>query len=231
MRTKNINFVYQWDEKNPQGYYNRSGFYKTNVEYEFIKSHISDNHETILDMGGGSGRFALPLIKAGYDVTVVDLDSNAIELCKKKGITKSFCIDLRKFDLNGYDIILAIEVFSIASPHEVLKIANQKLVANGIFIFTGSNKKSWRYKLHKLHANRSENYGELTINEYKNLILENGFKIIEIKGFNWMPFKISSDNVLIPIFSKIESFFKLNKWLNQSPYFLFACKKFFNLDY
>jgi hypothetical protein len=57
------------------------------------------------------------------------------------------------------------------------------------------------------------------------MVIENGFDIIDIKGFNWLPFKIGSNNILIPLFSKIESIFRLNKWLGQSPWLLFACKK------
>ena len=219
------NLNYQWDEKNPKGYYNRSGFYKTKVEYEFIKSHISDNQKTILDMGGGSGRFALPLIKAGYDVTVVDLDSNAIELCKNKGITKSYLSDIRDFEPDGFDMVLAIELFYVTPPEIVFEIASHKLAKDGLFIFAAINKDSWRYKLHNLRANKSKNYGELSVKEYENLVVENGFSVIDIKGFNWMPFNVSSDNNLIPLFSKIESLFRLYKWLGQSPWLLFACQK------
>lgn len=217
--------TYQWDEKNSKGYYNKSGFYKTKVEYNFIRSHIEDNQKTILDMGGGSGRFALPLVKSGYDVTVVDLDSNAIDLCKKRGILKSYCGDIRNFETIGFDIVLAIELFLVTPPKIVLEVANQKLVKDGLFIFTATNKDSWRYKLHNLRAKRSKNYGEFSVSGFEKLIVENGFNIIDIKGFNWLPFKVNSNNILIPLFSKIEYIFRLYNWLGQSPWLLFACKK------
>jgi 2-polyprenyl-3-methyl-5-hydroxy-6-metoxy-1,4-benzoquinol methylase len=216
---------YLWDENNPKGYSNRSGFYKTKKEYQFIRSHISNPKNTILDMGGGSGRFALPLIRSGFDVTVVDLNPDAIELCKQKGITKSFCCDIREFQSAGYDIVLAIELFLVTAPEEVFKLSYQYLLDNGLFIFVGTNKNSWRYKLHNFRKDRSKNYGELSLKEYKFLVANNGFEIIDIKGFNWMPFKVNSNNLLIPFFSQIESITRLGKWLNQSPWLLFACKK------
>lgn len=216
---------YLWDENNPEGYKNRSGIYKTKVEYDFIKSHISTTKATICDLGGGSGRFALPLIKSGFDVTVVDLNSDAIELCKQKGIIKSYCCDIRFFKEFGFEIVLAMELFLVTPPADVFKISNQKLINNGLFIFVGTNKNSWRYKLHNLRKKKSENYGELSVKEYKNLLIVNGFEIIDIKGFNWIPFKVNSNNILIPIFSKLESVIFLNKWLYQSPWLLFACKK------
>ncbi|MES2139025.1 MAG: methyltransferase domain-containing protein [Bacteroidota bacterium] len=216
---------YLWDEKNPKGYYNRSGIYKTKIELDFIKSYISNNSKTILDLGGGSGRFALPLLKSGFDITVVDLDPRAIELCKRRGIVKSYCCDLKNIDLKGYNVVLAIELFLVTPPQEVIKISYQKLTDEGLFIFVGTNKNSWRNKLHNLRKNKSTNYGELSIKEYENLVVQNGFEIIKIKGFNWMPFKVNSNNVLIPLFSAFESILRLDKWLNQSPWLLFACKK------
>jgi 2-polyprenyl-3-methyl-5-hydroxy-6-metoxy-1,4-benzoquinol methylase len=183
-----------------------------------------------LDLGGGSGRFALPLVKEGYDVTVVDLDSNAIELCKKRGVPKSYCIDIRDFKSIDFDIVLAIELFLVTSPKVVLEVASRKLSKNGLLIFTATNKDSWRYKLHNLKTNKSKNYGELSVSEFQNLITESGFSIIDIKGFNWMPFKVNSNNILIPLISKLESFFRLYKWLGQSPWILFAVKKDSALD-
>ena len=76
-----------------------------------------------------------------------------------------------------------------------------------------------------MRAKKSKNYGELTVKEFKELVVEDGFKIVDIKGFNWLPFKIGSNNILIPLFSKIESIFRLYRWLSQSPWLLFACKK------
>jgi 2-polyprenyl-3-methyl-5-hydroxy-6-metoxy-1,4-benzoquinol methylase len=222
-------YKYQWDDENSKGYCNRSGFYKTKTEFQFIKSHISSGQKNILDMGGGSGRFALPLIRDGYNVTVVDLESEAIELCKKKGVKESYCCDIINFKPNGFDVILAIELFLVTPPNIVFEIAYQKLVKDGLFIFVATNKNSWRYRLHNLRKKRSKNLGEHSVREFQNMVKKFGFKVVDIKGFNWLPFKTGSNNYLIPVFSKIESVLGLNKWLNQSPWLLFACMKVDNL--
>ena len=60
-------FKYVWDQNNPEGYYNRMGFYKTQIELQFITNNLNKN-SSILDLGGGSGRFALPLIKQKHEV-------------------------------------------------------------------------------------------------------------------------------------------------------------------
>lgn len=220
---------YQWDENNPSGYNNRMGWYKTKKEYQFINKYLSDKIIKILDIGGGSGRFALPIMKSGFDITVIDLDKSAIEICREKGIAKAFCVDARYFNQNNFDIALAIELFLVTPPEEIFVVANKVLNMNGLLIFVGTNKESWRYKLHNLKKNKSKNFGELSLYEYKTLIDHYGFDVIDIKGFNWMPFSVNSNNSLIPAFSKIESCLKLDKWLNQSPWFLMACKKTRNI--
>ena len=217
-------FKYVWDQNNPEGYYNRMGFYKTQRELQFITSNLKKN-SSILDLGGGSGRFALPLIKNSHDVTVVDLDSEAIKLCKERGIEKAYCSNITDISLGTFDAVLGIELFMVTTPQDVLKVAYNHLKNNGIFIFVATNKSSWRYKLHSLRKDKSKNFGEYSAKEYKELVKLNGFEIITIEGFNWMPFKVNSNNKLIPFFSLIEKLFFLNKWLSQSPWLLFACKK------
>ena len=224
MRDKS-EIAYLWDVKNPQGYFNRMGFYKTNKEMSFIKKHLDNTINKILDLGGGSGRFSLPLLEGGFDVTLVDLNSAAIELCKNRGIAHAYCMDIREFKEINFDLVLAIELFLVTSPLEVIQIANNSLRLNGLFITVGTNKKSWRYKLHNLRKKKSKNYGDMSVLEYRNLFNKNGFEIIEIKGFNWMPFRVNSNNHLIPFIARIETFLKLDKCLNQSPWLLFCCLK------
>lgn len=219
-------FQYLWDINNPRGYYNRMGLYKTNVELLFIKKFLrGEKVPKVLDLGGGSGRFAVPLKKEGCDITVLDLDENAINLCKERGIEKSFCLDIREYSELNFDLVLAIELFLVTTPLDVIKVAERTLKPNGIFITVGSNKLSWRYKLRSLRKKKSKNYDEFSLHEYRVLFANNGFEIIEIMGFNWMPFKVNSNNLLISIIAKLETKLKLHKWLNQSPWFLFACKK------
>ena len=36
-------FKYVWDQNNPEGYYNRMGFYKTQIELQFITNNLNKN--------------------------------------------------------------------------------------------------------------------------------------------------------------------------------------------
>ena len=215
---------YLWDEDNPLGYKNRMGLYKTKVELEFIKSCLPNHKLNILDIGGGSGRFALPLSKLNHDITVIDISKDAIELAKQKGLTKSYCVNLMEFNGKEYDVALAIEVFLVTEPTVVFKHAVRLIKKGGIFIFVGINNQSWRYKIHNIKKRKTKNYDNYNLNQYKKLLFKNGFKIIKIEGFNWMPFKVNSNNILVPFFEKVEKFFSLNKRLHQSPWLLISCK-------
>lgn len=216
---------YLWDIDNPAGYNNRSGHYKTRLEYDFIIKHLSINHKRILDLGGGSGRFAVPLLKKGLSVTILDINEQAIHLCKQRNIKNSFCIDFRDFDENDFDAVLAIELFLVTPPEDVFKVASDSLNDKGLFIFVATNNNSWRYHLHNLRKKKTINLGEFSIEEYKQMLNTYKFSIIDIKGFNWLPFTVNSNNFLIPVFTYIERKFLLNNWLQQSPWLLFACRK------
>jgi len=220
------NKSYLWDTSNPLGYGNRMGVYKTASVVKFVKRHVTRLTNNILDMGGGSGRIALPLVNDGFsDLTLIDQDEEAIHLCHQKGISNAFCTSINSFDQTGFDTVLAIELFIVTPPNEVLKQANKRLREGGIFIFIGTNKSSWRYWLHQQRKKTTKNLGEYTLYEYKQLVINNGFSISRIEGYNWMPFKVNSNSALIPVFAYIERMFFLRYWLEQSPYLLFACIK------
>ena len=56
--------TYIWDINT--GYATKGGKYKTEREISFIKKHMPDRKTKILDIGGGSGRFAIPLTQMGH---------------------------------------------------------------------------------------------------------------------------------------------------------------------
>ena len=86
-------------------------------EFEITKFFLNKylKGKTVLDIGGGPGRYSIYLSKLGYDVTLVDLSEGNIEFLKKK--TKELKIsniksyqcdarDLSKLNLDKFDNIL-----------------------------------------------------------------------------------------------------------------------------
>jgi len=229
---KNINVAnkYLWDINNPLGYLNRMGSYKTKKELSFILKYIEKNKLKILDIGGGSGRFAIPLAKLNHDVVVIDISGEALKILNNnnvyiKSINQNY-MDMTIGD-EYYDAIIAIESLdyfnSSVLPKVFSKIYSQ-LNPSGIFIFTITNSHSWRFKLARLFK-RKNYFDSIRYKECISLLKETHFKIIAEEGFVWMPFVVNSNSFLVKYFEKIELLFRFNKWINQSPWILFAVKK------
>jgi len=218
---------YSWDVDNPLTYKNRMGYYKTRTELSFIKRHIPNNILLkILDIGGGSGRFAIPLKEEGHDVTVIDRSLSAINLCHRKGFLKAYCTDAIEFQSSEkYDFAIAIEVVEYFENfptllNKIREISDDKIK----FVFTTHNKNSWRFRIRALKKNKTE-YNKYYLKDYLTDLNNCGFSVIEIKGFLWMPFRLSSNSILIPFFEKLENLLKLNRWIGQSPWLLIAVEK------
>jgi ubiquinone/menaquinone biosynthesis C-methylase UbiE len=80
----------------------------TDAELELIKSLVEPG-ASILDIGAGTGRHAIPLAEAGYDVTVIDSASQMLNQLKAKS-TKLQIIEADilnfKFSALSFDLII-----------------------------------------------------------------------------------------------------------------------------
>jgi 2-polyprenyl-3-methyl-5-hydroxy-6-metoxy-1,4-benzoquinol methylase len=127
-------------------------FYKqtTNYIYELGEWHlndqlkrVSDNQmitnlkemkpKNILDFGGGVGMVAIPLARAGFDVTLADLDGTSLAFAASRAKRhedklKIWKVDVEPMPLDAkYDVILALDVLEHLPPKE-MKEAVDKLV-------------------------------------------------------------------------------------------------------
>ena len=138
--------TYIWDISNPKTYNNKMGVYKFKVEYKFIQSQLTSNC-SILDIGGGSGRIAIPILNLGYSVTVIEKSEEALQILSKRNpkINVILCDFMEYQSKTKYEIILAIEVLQYINDWDLFftKISNH-LIDNGKFIFTTINPNSWR---------------------------------------------------------------------------------------
>ena len=216
---------YFWDVANPKAYNNRMGKYKTRYVLDFISKYTNDR-KRILDVGGGSGRFAIPLYEKGADVVLLDESDKAAAILSKrcpgiKCVVESF--DQAVFDQEAsFDLILMIEVlFYIRDWPRTLAKVRTLLKDNGVFIFTATNRDSWRF----LFSRRKEDYTVYSLDKYRELLNEAGFDIGRIEGFLWIPCKVDSDSVAVDVFAGLESMLGLNRFVSQSPWLLFAVQK------
>jgi 2-polyprenyl-3-methyl-5-hydroxy-6-metoxy-1,4-benzoquinol methylase len=231
--------TYQWDIENPQGYANAMGRYKTKRELAFLLAHVIGERQRILDVGGGSGRFAMPLAERGHDVTVVDISEDALRLLERRNHSRisTRCADFlaHTFD-SQFDVVVSIEAipsFTSIRLADLFAKIRSVLRPGGRFVFTELNSHSWRHALHTLrgstlHAlrgSKSTQYNVAGPNDYLAALWKAGFELVSIEGFVWMPFTVACNSRLVPLFESLERALHLNRWIGQSPWLLIAAQR------
>ena len=216
------------DIYNIKEYANEFGRYKTKKELGFILRNIDKKQAlNILDIGGGRGRIAMPLLKNGHDIYIVDINKEAIDkLPNIKNLRKN-CVDFMKFRTSEhFDLSLMIEsLYYMPDIKKVFQLVNKILKLNGVLIFTCVNKSSFRYNIRKLKDKNISNYNDLYLHEYYSCIIESGFLVESVEGFCWQPFRTDSNNKFVKLFAYTEEKFRLYKWIKQSPWILFKVRK------
>ncbi len=226
--------AYFWDVENPAAYNNRMGHYKTRRESELIQSYITVPGRRILDVGGGSGRFAIPLHEAGHDLRVIDLNAEAIRLLRLRcPQIVSETADFMSWDPQGegsFDLVLAMEMLLYVKdwPAFFAKV-HSMLSPGGVVLFTATNRSSWRTMLERVKSRLARatdyHYSIFTPRQYDEIVREAGFEIDRVEGFLWCPCTLSSDNPLVDVCAWMEKTLGLVRFTAQSPWLFYAIRK------
>ena len=217
--------TYIWDINT--GYATKGGKYKTEREISLIKKHMPDRKMKILDIGGGSGRFAIPLSQMGHCVTVIDINDEALSILRNRNDNIGIINDnFENFKNDCYfDMVLMIETMgNFLDLCLIFNKIHSMIDIGGNVIFTALNANSLKYKIRQLIPH----YHYPGIHDYKTyrkLLIDCGFEIVDASGFNWLPFRVNTNSVLVPFFAKMEQSFQLNRWLTQGPELLFCARK------
>jgi 2-polyprenyl-3-methyl-5-hydroxy-6-metoxy-1,4-benzoquinol methylase len=222
--------AYNWDYLDKKAYNNKVGYYKFRREYDFIVENGNKHFSKIFDLGGGSGRFAIPLSQYSNQITVLDLNQEALQLLKERNkIIETIHSDFSLIELTDvFSLILCIEVIGHFQDWDAFfSKVNALLSEDGRFIFTYTNPDSWRYFLRKIKhwRNGYTYYNMMKLDEFKTLLSRCNFEIDSMEGLNWIPLSLGSNSIMVSFFEKIEKLFKLKKWYSQSPWILFSVRK------
>jgi len=222
---------YIWDYLDKKSYNNRIGHYKFKREFEFIINNSKNNFEKILDIAGGSGRFAIPLHDYSKKITVLDINKTAIQILKNRDSNiNTICGDFIKTEFQEtFSLILCIEALGyFQNLEEFFNKISTLLIDNGRLIFTYNNPSSWRFLLRKIkHWKKGHyNYNEIKLKELIRILNKCNLDIENMEGMNWIPLPLSSNSKLVSIFENIEKIFMLKKWHSQSPWILISIKKY-----
>jgi len=218
---------YHWDKANAT----LMGEYLTKTEQRFINQAIDKRiPKRCLDIGGGSGRFAIPLSQKGVDMIVTEYDMVPI----RKLLDKTSVIPVVRADgqhlpfLNEYfDCIMSIETWGFFADIPLfLSEAKRVLSARGKLMVTAENSGSYKNILRKIVGGRDTAFYRQNFNEIKKMIQDAGFEIKTCFGYNWIPVGRASNSIIVPIFSFVEKILKLKYVSQYSPWvFIVAQKK------
>ena len=221
----NINYI--WDIST--GYSTRAGKYKTKLQNKFIEKCLKNSKNLrILDIGGGSGRFALPLSNNHF-VTVIDPNKEALELLRSRDKEQKIKFISDRFEnvnlSEKFDVVILIEVMNTFDDiKSILEKVSILLNKNGFVLFTDLNKTSIKF-LYRKFMKHTHYPGVASYNDYKKLISETGYKIINVEGYNWIPLRVNSNSKCVNFFAMIEKILNLKQITRFSPEIMFWIKK------
>ena len=115
------------------------------VTMRALSDYLPPAPATILDIGGGPGRYAIELTKLGYTVTLADLSEANLSLAKQHAqaanvtlahITKANALDLSAFEAAPFDSVLLLgplyHLLDESERREAVTQSRRVLKANGV---------------------------------------------------------------------------------------------------
>ncbi|MBA3704678.1 MAG: class I SAM-dependent methyltransferase [Bacteroidetes bacterium] len=221
--------TYKWDYLDTQGYNNKTGRYRSAVQLKFIRDNVDRKFDSLLDIAGGSGRIAIPLLDYSSNITVTDIDESALQILKERNLgIHTVCDDFTHSEFGStFSLIVCIEGPDYFKdwPAFFRKVSSL-LEKEGKFIFTYTNPSSWRYILRKVkQLGKKDPYHVLKYKDLEKLLCDCNLKIEKKDGFNWTLLPVISNSALTSVFAFIEKTFRLNKWHSQSPWLMISVKK------
>ena len=208
------------------------GQYLTQKERDITSYYLGVvKDKLLLDICGGTGRFANPLYMKGGDCVVLDIDSVALSVRHKKNPAISLVqSDAQKLPLKNsiFDGILMIpSVEYIQDIDSLIKECIRILKERGILLINFSNKSS--YKSFRLNRqNRSSYYNSygITYRKFIKKIKSAGFIIEKAIGYNWTPVSRMSNCKLIPFFFALGKLLRFEYLPFISPWVFINARKY-----
>lgn len=142
-----------------------------------------DKNSKILDVGCSGGPLLLEMKNRGFDNNYgVDISTDAISLCKKRGLQNVFVSDATKlnFQDNEFDIVIASDVLEhIKDDQSAISEWNRVLRPGGIlFVFVPAFNSLWSE-----HDILNQHFRRYSKKSLVNLVSNNGF--IPVKNSYW----------------------------------------------
>jgi SAM-dependent methyltransferase len=178
---------------------------------------------TALDVGCGAGRWSQVLREAGWAVVCADIDSEALEFCRRRVPDATF-VQMRvdQDDLpaasNSMQLVVVIEVAPLIEQPWFISETARVLSNEGLLVCTYYNSRSLRGFVYRVLRRPYRFYGGPSFAEFQSELLRAGFEIVHSDGLAWCPFGRESNSPLIPLCTALEQRFGLRRLTRLSPF-------------
>ncbi|HYO10884.1 MAG TPA: class I SAM-dependent methyltransferase [Tepidisphaeraceae bacterium] len=152
------------------------------------KSFAPDFRGRLLDLGCGTGAFALEMQRRGWNTAVTELNDAVLDDMRSRGMEAKRPDDaMRDGFAAPFDVITCWHVLEhIERPVLLARWARANLAAGGVFQVTVPNLASWQAKLfgrHWLHLDPPRHRYHFTPRTLARLLGECGFEIVRSTSF------------------------------------------------
>ncbi len=202
------------------------GTYLSKTEIDFFLSSIDFSEcDLVCDIGAGAGKFSLLAAQKNVTVIALDIDRHGLSRIKAKdGHINVIIADARALPLKS-DIACAAFTFEVVDyiPElkAVLSEGKRILKSKRPLVFSFGNLSSFKSKIRQIRGRYYKHSYREALADLQAL----GFNVERKKGFNWLPFNRSSENMLIPFSAKVEHVFGLRRIPRWSPWVLIKAVK------
>ncbi|MGZ5507335.1 MAG: class I SAM-dependent methyltransferase [Limisphaerales bacterium] len=212
------------------------GQYLTEVEFKSIDRarRLAGPPGDALEVGCEGGRWSEMLVRAGWQVTCIDVNPKTLAICQKR-IPTAKCLlanpsdQIIAADSKSVSLLLGIEVAPVTQKGWFLPEAARVLRPGGILMTTVWNKTSPRGAFTTarslLPGSTKGGFYRRAYRDFRQQAMECGFEVIEETGFCWGPFTRTSNSRLIPAFVFLERFMRLRALPSVSPWINLIAKK------
>jgi SAM-dependent methyltransferase len=210
------------------------GSYMSGIEKAAIlRGHrLAGQPGSALEVGCEGGRWSTMLNQLGWEMTCIDIDSQALNVCQAR-IPTAKCILTKSTDARipcadaSQKLLLCMEVPAVL-PNSlwIVDEACRLLKPEGLLVGSFHNLFSARGVFHHATAylrSKQDDYRVL-YPAWRRTMQKRGFKFLYEEGLCWFPFRRASNSALVPKAIALEQRFGLRKLPSLSPFVVFIAQ-------
>lgn len=203
-------------------------------EVEFLRRALvaEDAPPRVLELGACGGRITLPLRDSMSTLVAVDIDHDALRVFHARSGLQGILADAQRlpFAVGTFDCVVAIQCLRYFDTQQFLSECHEVLSPNGLLVLQAVNRRGYKRRLKELvHPRKRIGGSTRSGDEVLRSIVDAGFEVGEVEGYNWLPFPADSSRLantsLVGLAAAVESKIGLGRHRGLSPWILVKARK------